>query len=104
MLLKDEVIWIPVCVENLEKECSYKPNSILRKSGLATSSPYYGTEIGKFATHFHDVTGDVYAANEKILFIKNFNYDGKGADAVFWVGLTSRPDNTGFVVPPNRDS
>ncbi|CAL1300524.1 unnamed protein product [Larinioides sclopetarius] len=73
-------------------------------SGLATSSPYYGTEIGKFATHFHDVTGDVYAANDKTLFIKSFNYDGKGVDAVFWVGLTSRPDNTGFVVHPNRDS
>ncbi|XP_055930349.1 uncharacterized protein LOC129960762 [Argiope bruennichi] len=73
-------------------------------SGLATSNTYYGTEIGKFATHFHDVAGDVYAVNEKTLFIKNFNYDGKGADAVFWVGLTSTPDNTGFVIHPNRDS
>ncbi|GFS53768.1 cytochrome b561, DM13 and DOMON domain-containing protein At5g54830 [Nephila pilipes] len=73
-------------------------------SGFAGSNPYYGLKIGTFNTHFHDVRGDVYAVNEKTLFINNFNYDGRGADAVFWVGSSSRPDITGFTALPDKDT
>ncbi|XP_035215344.1 protein Skeletor, isoforms D/E-like [Stegodyphus dumicola] len=70
-------------------------------TGLVSSAdaPYYGTRIGKFSTHLHDVRGEVYAVDEKTLFIKGFTYDGKGPDAIFWAGSSIRPDNTGFIVP-----
>ncbi|GIZ00913.1 hypothetical protein CEXT_127471 [Caerostris extrusa] len=45
-----------------------------------------------------------FAVNDKTLFIENFNYDGKGADAVFWVGGTTEPDSTGFMVHVGQDS
>ncbi|GIX99367.1 hypothetical protein CDAR_470311 [Caerostris darwini] len=72
-------------------------------SGLGTR-PYYGAKVGEFTTYFHDVRGDVFAVNDKTLFIENFNYDGKGADAVFWVGGTTEPDSTGFMVHVGQDS
>ncbi|PRD25448.1 UNVERIFIED_CONTAM: Skeletor [Trichonephila clavipes] len=73
-------------------------------SDFAASSPYYGLKLGTFNTHFHEVKGDVYAVNDKTLFISNFNYDGRGADAVFWVGSSNRPDITGFTAFLDKDS
>ena len=36
-------------------------------------------KVGSFpVTSAHDVSGDVYAVNDKTLRIVNFNYDGKG--------------------------
>ncbi|XP_054722011.1 protein Skeletor, isoforms B/C-like [Uloborus diversus] len=72
--------------------------------GVVTSVPYYGARIGKFSTHFHDVRGEVYAVDDKTLFIKGFNYDGKGQDAVFWSGNSIRPDTTGFIIPNHKAS
>ncbi|XP_067138701.1 protein Skeletor, isoforms B/C-like [Centruroides vittatus] len=66
------------------------------------AAPYYGTKIGKFNTHFHDVTGDVYAVDDKRIFVKGFTYDGAGPDAFFWAGKTSRPDATGFIIPDEK--
>ena len=40
--------------------------------------PYYGTKIGSFHSHAHDVVGDVYAVDERTIFIKDFSYDGQG--------------------------
>ncbi|GFY48301.1 cytochrome b561, DM13 and DOMON domain-containing protein At5g54830 [Trichonephila inaurata madagascariensis] len=94
--------------------CSVRGMGTLRKmlllmftvigSDFAASSPYYGLKLGTFNTHFHDVKGDVYAVNDKKLFINNFNYDGRGADAVFWVGSSNRPDMTGFTAFLDKDS
>lgn len=75
--------------------------------GLATvkcdvTAPYYGVRIGKFSTHFHEVRGEVYAVDDKTIFIKGFNYDGRGPDAFFWAGSSVRPDATGFVVPDDK--
>lgn len=66
------------------------------------ASPYYGVRIGKFSTHFHEVRGEVYAVDDKTIFIKGFNYDGRGPDAFFWAGSSVRPDASGFVVPNDK--
>ncbi|XP_064467650.1 protein Skeletor, isoforms B/C-like [Ornithodoros turicata] len=63
-----------------------------------------GTRIGKLSTHFHDVSGELYALDEKTLMLKNFNYDGTGPDAYFWAGSSTRPDHTGFIIPDEKGS
>jgi len=51
------------------------------------------TLLGKLSTLQHDVKGDVYAKDQSTLVIKNFNYDGAGPDAFFWVGKTGTPQS-----------
>ncbi|KFM72402.1 Protein Skeletor, isoforms D/E, partial [Stegodyphus mimosarum] len=41
-------------------------------------APYYGTKIGTFKTFAHDVVGDVYAVDDRTIFLKDFSYDGQG--------------------------
>ena len=41
----------------------------------------------------------VYAVDERNLFIKNFQYDGTGPDAYFWVGDDVQPSPRGMIVP-----
>ncbi|XP_077547635.1 protein Skeletor, isoforms B/C-like [Haemaphysalis longicornis] len=54
---------------------------------------YYGKLIGKINTHAHSFTGNVYAVSEKQVYITDFNYDGTGPKAYFWVGSGSQgPD------------
>lgn len=72
--------------------------------GTQSSHVYYGTEIGKLNTLFHAVSGDVYAVDESTVFIKNFNYDGTGPDAYFWGGVTTKPDEHGFIIPDEKGS
>jgi len=50
--------------------------------------------IGDFKTLQHDVSGKIYAKDEKTLVIYNFKYDGNGPDAFFWIGKTGTPKNT----------
>jgi len=50
--------------------------------------------IGELKTLQHDVSGKIYAKDDKTLVIYNFKYDGKGPDAFFWVGKTGNPKNT----------
>lgn len=70
--------------------------------GLVQSAPYYGTKIGRFKTFYHEVVGDVYAVDDKTLFIKDFTYDGAGPDAFFWAGNTNKPDTTGTIIPDEK--
>ena len=42
-------------------------------------------QVGSFTNKQHGVGGVVYAKDERTLFIKDFEYDGKGPDAFFWV-------------------
>ena len=65
---------------------------------------YYGTLIGRFDTHHHDASGEVYAADETSVFIRGFTYDGTGPDAYFWAGSSSRPDASGFIIPDEKGS
>jgi hypothetical protein len=50
--------------------------------------------IGKLSTLQHDVSGDVYATDERSLIIENFKYDGAGPDAFFWVGKSGTPSSS----------
>jgi hypothetical protein len=50
--------------------------------------------IGQFKTLQHDVSGKVYAKDDKTIVIYNFKYDGKGPDAFFWIGKSGTPKNT----------
>ena len=43
----------------------------------------------------------VYAVDDRHLFIRNFRYDGGGVgmpEAYFWVGNSKKPDNKGNIV------
>jgi len=50
-------------------------------------------KLGDIQTLHHAVSGEVFALNEKTLMVQNFNYDGAGPDAFFWVGVEGTPDN-----------
>lgn len=47
-----------------------------------------------------NVSGDVFAVGESMLFIKGFTYDGIGARAHFLAGNTSNPSQQdGYLIP-----
>uniref|UniRef100_A0AAG5CXG1 Protein Skeletor n=1 Tax=Anopheles atroparvus TaxID=41427 RepID=A0AAG5CXG1_ANOAO len=56
---------------------------------------YYGTKIGDLSELHHGVSGSVYAVDARTIFLKNFNYDGEGPTAYFYVGNTRAPTNKG---------
>uniref|UniRef100_A0A8D8BRL3 Protein Skeletor, isoforms D/E n=1 Tax=Culex pipiens TaxID=7175 RepID=A0A8D8BRL3_CULPI len=56
---------------------------------------YYGTKIADLTQLHHGVSGSVYAVDARTLFLKNFNYDGEGPAAYFYVGNTRAPSNKG---------
>ena len=37
-----------------------------------------GVMVGKFENYSHDISGTVYAIDEKTLVVKGFTYDGAG--------------------------
>jgi hypothetical protein len=57
-----------------------------------------GVKIGSLTTKQHGVKGDVYAIDEKTILVKNFEYDGQGPDAFFWVGTSERPGSVGTIL------
>ncbi|XP_063703594.1 protein Skeletor, isoforms B/C [Culicoides brevitarsis] len=66
-------------------------------SQLTQAAPleYYGARIGPLSQLHHGVSGEVFAVDSRTLFIKNFNYDGEGPAAYFYVGNTRAPSNEG---------
>jgi len=63
---------------------------------LAASAVAFGekVKIGDIKTLHHAVSGEVYALDDKTLMVQNFNYDGAGPDAFFWVGVDGTPAET----------
>lgn len=60
----------------------------------------FGTYIGDFKAHSHNIRGHVYIVDKNHLFIRKFSYDGGGSlDAYFWVGSDKQPSPKGQVVP-----
>jgi hypothetical protein len=57
-----------------------------------------GVLIGELKTKQHGVKGKVFAVDEKTILIKNFEYDGAGPDAFFWVGTSKAPGNEGYIL------
>ena len=62
-------------------------------AALATASGGK-VKIGDISTLHHAVSGELFALNENTLMVENFNYDGAGPDAFFWVGKEGTPANT----------
>jgi hypothetical protein len=58
-----------------------------------------GVLIGNLSMRNHGVKGQVYALDEKTILLKNFEYDGQGPDAFFWVGTTKSPGSVGTILP-----
>merc|ERR1712080_751956 len=50
--------------------------------------------MGDISTLHHAVSGELWALDDKTLMVKNFNYDGAGPDAFFWVGTEGKPSAT----------
>jgi len=57
-------------------------------------------ELGSLTTIFHKVSGTVFEMSEKVLVIKDFNYDGRGEAPIFLAGTTGTPSKDGEVVLP----
>jgi hypothetical protein len=57
-----------------------------------------GILIGQLKTKQHGVRGKVFAVDEKTILVKNFQYDGAGPDAFFWVGTSKAPGNEGYIL------
>ncbi|XP_037092885.1 protein Skeletor, isoforms B/C-like [Pollicipes pollicipes] len=73
-------------------------------TGVVSSQQYFGKKLGSLKSLEHGVRGDVYAVDSRTLHIRNFNYDGQGPDAFFYVGSGSRPSNAGYKVPDENGS
>jgi hypothetical protein len=65
----------------------------------AASAEDEGVLVGTIKSKAHGVKGQVFAVDEKTLLVKNFEYDGQGPDAFFWVGTTARPGDEGHILP-----
>ena len=63
---------------------------------LAAAAAVSGEKVklGDIKTLHHAVSGEVFALDDKTLMVQNFNYDGAGPDAFFWVGVEGTPAQT----------
>ncbi|XP_054288516.1 protein Skeletor, isoforms D/E-like [Macrosteles quadrilineatus] len=63
---------------------------------------YYGKFIAPLSNYHHEVSGDVYAVDARTLHIRNFNYDGQGPAAYFYVGHTKVVNGNGHRLQDER--
>lgn len=68
------------------------------------TAAYYGPHIGDIVPIAHGVSGKVYAATEKSIFITEMNYDGKGPAARFLAGTAEKVNGTGDMLPDEKGS
>jgi len=69
-------------------------------SSIEIVSPTGETFLGELKTIEHDISGKLFALDEKTLVIKNFVYDGKAPDAFFWAGTEgAKPQDEGKISP-----
>ena len=69
---------------------------VLACAGMAASEM---VRVGEIRTLQYDVSGTVYVIDEDTLKIEDFNYNGKGPDAFFYVGESGGPSGAGTMVP-----
>ncbi|CAN8071488.1 unnamed protein product [Agarophyton chilense] len=55
--------------------------------------------VGELSTEEHEVSGTVYALNDRTLEIDSFNYDGRGPAAVYWIDRGTEPTREGVIAP-----
>jgi len=51
--------------------------------------------LGPLVERDHDVNGDVYVLSERVLEIRNFEYDGTGPAAYWWADTAAVPSSGG---------
>lgn len=61
-------------------------------------------QVGQFNTLQHGVKGTVYFDGETKIVIENFQYDGQGPDAFFYVGTRGQPIESGARIPYPKGS
>ncbi|CAL4103529.1 unnamed protein product, partial [Meganyctiphanes norvegica] len=60
--------------------------------------------LGELSTLQYEVSGTLYAIDEETLFIKDFNYNGKGPDAFFYIGTEDEePSEHGQIIRYPQD-
>jgi len=62
--------------------------------------------IGELSTKQYEVAGTLYAVDEETLLIKDFNYNGEGPDAFFYIGTKDKqPSSRGEIIryPQEQD-
>jgi len=52
--------------------------------------------LGSFTERAHDVNGQVFALSERVLEIRNFEYDGQGPAVYFWIDTSPSPTAGGM--------
>ncbi|CAH4035380.1 unnamed protein product [Pieris brassicae] len=57
----------------------------------------YGSEVGALSELQHGVRGKLYAVDSRTVYLKDFNYDGVGPAAYFYVGTSKTPSARGAV-------
>ena len=80
----------------MEKLSILLPTFILAGACIATAEM---VRVGEIRTLQYEVSGTVYIVDENTLKIEDFNYDGKGPDAFFYVGESGGPSGEGTRVP-----
>ncbi|XP_065214016.1 putative uncharacterized protein DDB_G0282133 isoform X2 [Planococcus citri] len=73
-------------------------------SSIESATEYFGKFIGPLKTYHHGVTGDVYVVDSRTLHIRNFNYDGEGPAAYFYVSNGKAPNEAGTKLRDERGS
>ncbi|TRY69557.1 hypothetical protein TCAL_03793 [Tigriopus californicus] len=61
-------------------------------------------QVGEFNTIQHGVKGKVYFDGDDKIVIENFQYDGRGPDAYFYVGTRGQPIDSGVRIPYPKGS
>jgi hypothetical protein len=76
-------------------------SSSLALSALANHEEGHltGTKVGTLRSMHHGVRGVVYAIDDHTILVKDFEYDGAGPDAFFWVGTEGEPGPVGTILP-----
>ena len=52
--------------------------------------------LGSFTNRAHDLAGEVVALSDRVMEVRNFNYDGLGPAAYFWADASAVPSSGGF--------
>lgn len=52
--------------------------------------------LGKFRQILHDVGGKAYAISERVIEVREFEYDGQGPAVYFWLDKDMNPSSNGI--------
>lgn len=65
----------------------------------AQSAAQSPVRLGELSQLDHRLAGEVFALNDRLLEVRNFNYDGLGPDAYFWADRGTTATRNGIILP-----